>query len=253
VKFARRVLQAFMRPWLAAQTIFNREVARRFQSMHMVVHDLERRTPHLESGVHHLEERILALERQLNPEAAARGDVRRDLEANGIEHMFVHSRLPAPPSRVLLIGSSASAIVPELRSFGFDVVTVDAESNPVTGGGSLPFGAAEFEVVVCLMASSSAPNQAESAERLAMEASRVLRAGGRLLLTLRCGATAAATGEPAATAPVTLRPLEVAEMLARSDTDATLAVIVSSPVSAAPTAPAGTLFIDARRVDAPHH
>src|SRR5262245_32222697 len=57
VKFARRVLRAFMRPWLAAQTIFNREASRRVQSMQTVVHDLERRTPLLESAVRHLEDR----------------------------------------------------------------------------------------------------------------------------------------------------------------------------------------------------
>jgi hypothetical protein len=239
VKYARKVLQAFMRPWLAAQTIFNREVARRFQSMRTVVHDLERRTPHLESGLQHLEERILALERERNPEPGPRGDARRKVETNGIERMFVHSRLPPPPARVLLVGSSASAIAPELRSFGFDV----AETDPVQGDGRWPGSDAEFEVAICLLASSSDRGQHQRVERLASEAGRVLRAGGRLLLTL-------APGGPQGP-PLRLRPLEIAEVLAQSDGESTLKVIRPAQGSSESVPPRGSLFIDARRVDAP--
>lgn len=259
VRFARKVLQMFMRPWLAAQTIFNREVARRFQSIRTVVHDLERRTPHLESGLHHLEDRILALERELNPERGARGEMRREVGTNGIERMFVHSRLPAPPARVLLLGSSASAIAPELRSFGFEVAAMDAESDPVPGNGPLPFGESEFDVAVCLMASSSARSQPERGERLAVEAGRVLRAGGRLLLTLRSARNASSTGESAVVSTeaegplLQLRPLEIAEMLAQSDANSSLEVIVPAQGSPEPIPPRGAWFIDARRVDAPRH
>jgi hypothetical protein len=249
VRFARKVLQAFMRPWLAAQTIFNREAARRFQSMLTAVQDLERRTPHLESGIRHLEDRILTLERRLDPEPGQPPAPRLEVGTDGIERMFVHSRLPAPPARVLLLGPSAAAVGPELRSFGFDVAGADAESTAVAVAGPHPFSDAEFEVIVCLLASAPEVNQLQLSERLAVEASRLLRKDGRLLLTLRHTATAAASGEPAAAGTVKLGPLDLVELLLRADTSSTVKVIPHSRESGAPAVPAGTLLIDARRAD----
>src|SRR4029453_15316718 len=142
---------------------------------------------------------------------------------------------------------SASAIAPELRSFGFDV----AETDPVQGDGRLPCSDAEFEVAVCLLASSSDRSQREHVERLALEAGRVLRAGGRLLLTLaQSGADGLAQGGPKGP-PLHLRPLEVAEMLAQSDNESPLKVILPAQRTSDSVPPRGFLFIDARRVDAP--
>lgn len=177
IRRVRAVLRAFLRPWLAAQTIFNREIARRFQTMVTDVRDLDRRAPRLEEAVHRLEERILRLERS-NREGAPLGAADApDREAGiaSLERMFVHSRLPRPPARVLASAPDAAVIAPELESFGFDVLVADVTS----------VDAAAFDVVLHLDASGGNQAGIESVRQLVTAAARALVAGGRLVLSLR--------------------------------------------------------------------
>ncbi len=164
VKFLRRFLQVFLRPWLATQTIFNREIARRFQNMVTSVRDLERRAPHAEKGLEHLLARVQQLEERLAPPNLSQQDAGGDPGVDrSIERMFVHSRIPRPPSRVLTLDDGATGVAMELAAFGFDVWVADDGPNqdehpklrryrPVLG--ALPFAEATFDVVVSLSSSA---------------------------------------------------------------------------------------------------
>src|SRR5688572_5169868 len=51
VKGARALLRLFLRPWLATQTIFNREIGRLLDAMLTAVRDLLRRMTRFEEGI----------------------------------------------------------------------------------------------------------------------------------------------------------------------------------------------------------
>ena len=127
VRFVRRVLQTFIRPWLAKQTIFNREIARHADESATIVRDLRRRVPLIEDGMHILDARIRTMELRAAGEA---GVVPSPLDPVPLQRMFVHSRLPPPPASVLLIGNVAPDIEVELRSLGYRTVR---EHAPATG------------------------------------------------------------------------------------------------------------------------
>jgi SAM-dependent methyltransferase len=120
-----------------------------------------------------------------------------------IESVFVHTRLPRPPARVLDLGCAESANAVEMAGFGFEVVGVDAREmllqHPAlrvvrTDIGSLPFADGSFDVVVSLSAIArlgldrcGLPPGRTTDARVIAEVRRVLRPGGRFLLTLPFG------------------------------------------------------------------
>ena len=117
IKVVRRVLQVFLRPWLATQTIFNRELARRFGESVTVLRDLRRRMPLAEESLQALDDRLRRIE-----EASGRAVSTIDGRVQ-LQHMFVHSRLPPPPGRVLLLGDDDTPLRDELAMLGY---TIDA-------------------------------------------------------------------------------------------------------------------------------
>lgn len=123
-----------------------------------------------------------------------------------IEGLFLLTRLPAPPARVLTT-SAAHAL--DLASLGFQVVTAGpvAERHPELqsaggGGGDLPFGDAAFDMVVALTGDgvgtgAAAPwTAAGSAARA--ELARVLVPGGSVVGSVRAGDDAPTPAEVAA-------------------------------------------------------
>jgi hypothetical protein len=177
IRAVRAVLRAFLRPWFAAQTIFNREIGRRFQTTVTDVRDLDRRTPRLEQAVQQLEERILRLEQSVRGASAvgATGAPDGAADVASLERMFVHSRLPRPPARVLASGGASAAMAAELESFGFDVVVADVTA----------VDAAAVDVVLHLDASGGSQSGIESVRQLGTATARALIPGGRLVLSLR--------------------------------------------------------------------
>jgi hypothetical protein len=101
---------------------------------------------------------------------------------------FVRPRLPAPPARVLDVGTGRTA---ELAGFGYRAVEVATSPERQRGGRPafvrveadptrLPFAAGSFDALVAVWDGPAGPFLAE--------ARRVLRPGGQLLLAARWGA-----------------------------------------------------------------
>ncbi len=120
----------------------------------------------------------------------------RDLTDHAMECLFVHTRLPAPPARVLVLGCSQSKIALEMASLGFEVVGVDRQQvslqhpNLTTiqaNGANLPVAAESFDVVVSISAIAKSQSgeslKYAEASQMTTEALRVLRRGGQFLVT----------------------------------------------------------------------
>jgi hypothetical protein len=248
VKVFRGIFQIFLRPWLATQTIFNQEIARRVDHTLVVAGDLDRRMPHLEQSMQAIEKRLQRLEEDVRTRAAgpAHAWPPSSLDAGALLEMFVHSRLPRPPARVLNLDEDATRLVEALASFGFDVETVNAASASAPRGGAtadrtggpLPFAPETFHAVV-----GRRPIEP-------VEIARVLKPGGRLLtLHDRAAGPTGTTGDAAS--PVRLGPLEVVEMLL-AEFDGTRWSVRPEGIPATGQPPfhvAGILLIDARRPD----
>jgi SAM-dependent methyltransferase len=120
-----------------------------------------------------------------------------------LENIFVHSRLPAPPGRLLDLGCAESINAIEMASLGFQVVGVDLRRLPLehpnfemvqANIAKLPFPDGSFDVVVSLSTIEhvglgwyTQEEQGNSDHRVIAEAARVLRPGGRFLLTVPFG------------------------------------------------------------------
>jgi SAM-dependent methyltransferase len=120
-----------------------------------------------------------------------------------LEHIYVHTRLPAPPARLLDLGCAESINPIEMASLGFHVVGVDMRTLPLSHPNfemvqanliSLPFPDDSFDVVVGLSTIEHVGlgwyGKAEEDEtdfKAAQEAFRVLRPGGRMILTVPFG------------------------------------------------------------------
>ena len=119
-----------------------------------------------------------------------------------LESVFIHTRLPRPPARLLDLGCAESTNALEMASLGFQVVGVDLRRLPLEHSSlrmveanlaELPFPDGSFDVVVCLSTLEHVglgwytPGDAATDDRVLAEAARVLRPGGTLLLTTPFG------------------------------------------------------------------
>jgi SAM-dependent methyltransferase len=122
-----------------------------------------------------------------------------------LEHMFVHTRLPKPPARVLDMGCAESVSAMEMASFGYDVTGVDLRDLPLEHPSfrmvradiaQLPFAAGDFDVVVSLSTIEHVGLEWYGAEQkgsdfhVAAEVHRVLKPGGLFVLTVPYGRAA---------------------------------------------------------------
>jgi len=132
VKLGRRVLLVFLRPWLSMQTVFNRELTRRFDESVTMVRDVRRRMPLVEDAVHALDDRLHALERGSQPVVIG---ATSSLEAPSVkrlfvQRLFVQSRLPPPPAAVLILAGVAPEIADDLAHLGYRVAqSSDTEAD----------------------------------------------------------------------------------------------------------------------------
>jgi SAM-dependent methyltransferase len=122
-----------------------------------------------------------------------------------LEQIFVHTHLPRPPARLLELGCGDSTNAIEMASLGFQVVGVDARPMPLrhpnftmiqTRLAELPFEDESFDGAVAVsMGERFGRGDSASAERDAREEQavaevfRVLKRGGRFILTRPFGQT----------------------------------------------------------------
>jgi hypothetical protein len=162
VRALRRVLSGLLRPWLTAQTTFNRAVAEKSVESTLVAFALSRRVAELERSVHLLNERLRSFEG---------GGTRPDTDAMRLDRdtllrLIVQSRMPPPPGRVLVCGSGV--IARDLAAFGYEVIESEVRHERSTEG---------FDAVVWL--SEDAHGDERSRSRWSAELPRLLRTGGR--------------------------------------------------------------------------
>lgn len=131
------------------------------------------------------------------------------VSARVLEHIFVHTHLPRPPARLLELGCSDSTNAIEMASLGFQVVGVDTRPMSLRHPNftmihsqldELPFEDESFDGAVALSTPEhSTLHWLASEERGAWEEQalaelfRVLKRGGRFLLTVPFGRQAIAS------------------------------------------------------------
>jgi SAM-dependent methyltransferase len=214
----RALVRVLIRPWLHQQTRFNEDAVDQLTAIRAVL------TQQIE-----LNQAVVAeiergsAERRLLKEAISRGRQAEGPPGHGVgepptevainrrivEGTFVHTRLPTPPARVLDVGSAESLNPLEMASLGYQVVRVDPRVSPLRHPNlrlvrghiaGLGFTQASFDVVVCLSPIEHAglpwdgpgPDGAAD-ETVIAEVHRVLRWGGRFILTVPLGPITAAT------------------------------------------------------------
>jgi SAM-dependent methyltransferase len=114
-----------------------------------------------------------------------------------VETIFVHTHLPCPPARLLALGCSDSTNAIEMASLGFQVVGVDARPLPLrhpnftmvpTRLDELPFEDECFDGVVTLSTLGHfGLTSGQADEQAVAEVFRVLKRGGRFILTVPFG------------------------------------------------------------------
>jgi len=120
-----------------------------------------------------------------------------------LEQIFVHTHLPRPPARLLDLGCGNSTNAIEMASLGFQVAGVDSRPMPVRHPNftmiqsqlaELPFEDESFDGAVALstgehigLCFSTSADRDASEERTVAEVFRVLKRGGRLILSLPFG------------------------------------------------------------------
>lgn len=114
-----------------------------------------------------------------------------------VETIFVHTHLPCPPARLLSLGCGDSTNAIEMASLGFQVVGVDTQPLPLRHPNftmipsqldELPFEDECFEGAVALSSLVYfKPDCSRADEQAIAEVFRVLKRGGRFILTLPFG------------------------------------------------------------------
>jgi hypothetical protein len=196
VGWARRAIRAFIRPWFDVQTRFNEGAAEVLLAHHAellrCLNDLSGQGHRITELFRHLYQEQEARQRLAERLDRLAGEAPADAPApaadapdHTLEHVFLHTRLPAPPAQLLELTCAGDARGVELTSLGFQVTAVALDVLPPAPGGApgdLPFPDESFDVVTALFSLTGVAPPADV--RAVAEAARVLRPGGRLLLTL---------------------------------------------------------------------
>lgn len=124
------------------------------------------------------------------------------VSARIVEQIFVHTQLPRPPARLVALGCSNSTQAIEMASLGFQVFGVDARPMLLrhpnftmiqTQLADLPFEDESFDAAVSLSTGELVglgwytPEVGGASEEAVAEVFRVLKRGGRFLLTVPFG------------------------------------------------------------------
>lgn len=211
VRRARGVLKGLLRPWLDVQSRYNLLALDVLESLHREVQELKTAAEADYTGAVNRElgsgGRIAAAGLWFNPAVGVqiRDGVPKVVSVSEriLESIFVHTRLPRPPARVLDLGCAESTNPVEMAGLDYRVVGVDlrplalAHPNFAMARADvarLPFADGTFDVAVSLSTIEhvgldwyAESGGATTDERAVAEVARVLRPGGRLILTLPFG------------------------------------------------------------------
>jgi SAM-dependent methyltransferase len=214
VRLIRGVLKVFLRPWFDLQTRFNHKVMEALEREQRRLgdhlkdlaeylreqQDAVRRLNHrVNDGLYQTQARFDELADRLRAEFGAPRPEPRPAVPIGervLESIFVHTRLPAPPARLLDLGAAGAL---EMASLGFQVVGVDVRHAAARHSNlqvveaprhRLPFPDGAFDVAVAASAfGAGRVGEGDDGDDLAAAAEvfRALRPGGRFILTVPLG------------------------------------------------------------------
>ena len=200
--FARRVWKKLLAPWLSMQTQFNEATIAVVEQLMTALRKERARRLHLEERVRGLEESRVRVDRPAEPSSATgnlaaptiweedqNGVAGATLTEQDVENIFLYTRLPPPPARVLAVVDGAAENVLKLSSLGFEVVSLDVRTlTDASPTAALPFDDASFDVAVSLsIIAAEGPARGDEIwspdEPICQEICRVLRPGGRFICT----------------------------------------------------------------------
>jgi SAM-dependent methyltransferase len=218
MKFLRRIWKGLIRPWLGVQTEFNRLTLEVLQGLQHEMHAIHRRIDECNELIEKCYPAAVNCELSHHGKIAKAGlwfnppivvELQNDrpvlaaVSERIVEHIFVHTRLPKPPARILDLGCAESTTAVEMASFGYQVDGIDLRSMSVyhpqftmtqADVCKLPFDDETFDAVVSLSTVEhvgldwyTPVAQDASDHRAAAEAHRVLIKGGRFILTVPFG------------------------------------------------------------------
>ena len=188
IRLLRRALQSLLRPWLAMQTRYNRMTLDLLEGLQIEINELKARQPNLSR-------QSISVDRTNLLQPSETFHAHESVSPCTLEFMFVLSRLPAPPARVLLVGSAARQHARQLENLSYEVIVADLtlSSRPCPTGEihqtPAPSCEAAFDAVIVLSTMQQA-DQLESYPARVRESdtppfseiARLLRPCGRLIL-----------------------------------------------------------------------
>jgi hypothetical protein len=186
----RFTLRKLLGPWMQHQTFFNLSAVSVLEQVEQRVKSLEETERSLRQSIETLEKSFLSrtqgpsceqIDSRFSPPPA-------DIDERILEPIFIHTHLPRPPARLLVLGCEESTNALAMASLGFEVVGVAPRPLPLNHPNftmiqanlaDLPFDDESFDAAIALSTLGHGPSD----EQAAAEIFRVLRRSGRFLVT----------------------------------------------------------------------